>query len=397
MKRIVIVGAGIAGLQAATYLYRRKVPFLLLEQSMHAGGRVRSDVVDGFILDHGFQVLQTNYPSVQHSFDLKALDLQAFDSGAKLWWQGQWASFLNPLRAGLRFLKFVPEVISLKDLILLGRLWINLHWYRDLASNSVETTAALLKRWEFSESFQSKFFKPFFRGIYLDQNLKQPASLFFFFMQQFLEGQAALPAAGMGAIVDQLLMDLPKESIRFGAKVTQLGKKYVQLSNGEEIEFDRLIMALDPLSAAQLLQVDLGDSVHLGAKTFYFSVPIHKVKDKLLHLIPGESKLLHYCFLSHVAPSYAPDDRGLLQATSLDVTLDEKVMLGLLEAFEDVTDFQFLRAYAIPRGLLKVGSFELLNHVAQSHGIYLAGDYCEMPALHGALVSGENAAANCLN
>jgi phytoene dehydrogenase-like protein len=322
MKRIVIVGAGIAGLQAATYLYRRKVPFLLLEQSMHAGGRVRSDVVDGFILDHGFQVLQTNYPSVQHSFDLKALDLQAFDSGAKLWWQGQWASFLNPLRAGLRFLKFVPEVISLKDLILLGRLWINLHWSRDLASNSVETTAALLKRWEFSESFQSKFFKPFFRGIYLDQNLKQPASLFFFFMQQFLEGQAALPAAGMGAIVDQLLMDLPKESIRFGAKVTQLGKKYVQLSNGEEIEFDRLIMALDPLSAAQLLQVDLGDSVHLGAKTFYFSVPIHKVKDKLLHLIPGESKLLHYCFLSHVAPSYAPDDRGLLQATSLDVTLD---------------------------------------------------------------------------
>ena len=36
---------------------------------------MKSDVVDGFILDHGFQVLQTNYPSVQRSLNLSALKL----------------------------------------------------------------------------------------------------------------------------------------------------------------------------------------------------------------------------------------------------------------------------------------------------------------------------------
>jgi protoporphyrinogen oxidase len=396
MKPIVIIGAGIAGLRAAKHLSDQKVPFVLLEQADHAGGRVRSDHVDGFILDHGFQVLQTNYPSVQRSFDLNALNLQAFDSGSKLWFGGQWVSFLNPLRSGLKLLDLVPHLISFKDICLLIRLWFKLQWSANEQVDSSETTASMFERWGFSETFQSKFLRPFFRGIYLDQNLQQPASLFFFYMRQFLEGQAALPAKGMGEIANQLLTSLPMDSVRFRTEIVQLGDDFVELTNGEKIEFERLILAVDPHVAARFLQVDLTDSVHLGSKTFYFSVPPRKEHDKLLHLIPGESKLLHYCFLSQVAPTYAPAEKELLQVTSLDLALNEMEVLNLLAEYEDVSGYAFLRAYTIPRSLAKLGSFEALKHAAQAKGIVLAGDYCEMPSLHGALVSGQKAAVQSL-
>jgi protoporphyrinogen oxidase len=396
MKPIVIVGAGIAGMQAASHLNAQGIPFILLEQSEQVGGRVRSDYADGFIFDHGFQVLQSNYPSVKRSFDLHALNLHAFDSGAKLWYQGLWASFLNPLRAGFKFLELVPHIISFKDLFLLTRLWIKLQWSANEQTNSHESTAAMLNRWGFSDTFQSKFIRPFFRGILLDQNLQQPASLFFFYMRQFLEGQAALPANGMGEISNQLLTSLPMDSVRLGTEIVQLGDDFVELKSGEKIEFERLILAVDPRAAAKLLHVELPHSVHLGAKTFYFSVPIRKEQDKLLHLIPGESQLLHYCFLSQVAPTYAPAGKVLLQVTSLNLALDEKEVLEMLAAYEDVTGFTFLRAYEIPRSLAKVGSFEALKLAAQTNRIILAGDYCEMPSLHGALVSGQKAAVQSL-
>lgn len=396
MKPIVIIGAGIAGLQAASHLHRQNVPFVLLEQADRAGGRVQTEQVDGFILDHGFQVLQTNYPAVQRSFDLSALNLQAFDSGSKLWLVGQWTSFLNPLRAGLGMLKLVPHVISIKDLFLLARLWFNLQGSTNEHIQSGENTAEMLGRWGFSDTFQTKFIRPFFRGIFLDQHLQQPASLFFFYMRQFLEGQAALPAKGMGEVANQLLESLPADSIRFGAEVADLSERHVKLKGGESLEFERLIVALDSYSAANLLQVDLPDFVHLGSKTFYFSSPARQVKDKLLHLIPGESKLLHYCFLSHVAPNYAPKGKDLIQVTSLDLSLEAEEALSLLASYEDVKGMKLLKAFTIPRSLAKVGAFDSLKLAAESRGFILAGDYCEMPSLQGALVSGEKAAVRSL-
>ncbi|MEY4986682.1 MAG: Protoporphyrinogen oxidase [Bacteroidota bacterium] len=397
MKPIVIIGAGLAGLQAATHLHRKKVPFLLLERAEQVGGRVQSDSVDGFILDHGFQVLQTNYSSVQRSIDLSALHLQSFESGSKLWLGGQWTSFLNPLRGGFSMLSLVPYVISWKDLFLLARLWVKLQWSTDELVRTGESTAAMLGRWGFSDTFQSKFLRPFFRGIFLDQNLQQPASLFFFYMRQFLEGQAALPTLGMGAIPNQMLASLPSESVRLGCEVIEIDAKQVYLKSGEVVDFERLILASDPYAAAKMLEVDVPDSVHLGAKTFYFSAPKRPFSDRLLRLIPGESKLLHYCFLSHVAPSYAPKGKDLIQVTSLDLNLEANEVLGLLAAYEDVKDLKFLKSFAIPRSLAKVGAFDSLKLAAEARGFILAGDYGEMPSLHGALLSGEKAAVQSLN
>jgi hypothetical protein len=396
MKPIVIIGAGMAGLQAASQFAQQKIPFLLLDSDTRAGGRIKSDPVDGFILDHGFQVLQTNYSEVQVSLDLEALNLSSFDSGSQLWISGRWRNFLNPLRHGFQLLSLVPSVITFKDLILLARLWVVLKWQGDASHSSNESTAELLQRWGFSTPFRAQFIEPFFRGIFLDEQLGQPASLFFFFMRQFLEGQAALPAEGIGEIPKQMLQTLPSGSVRLGSEVVQIDSKQLTLQNGETIDFDRLIVALDPHAAAKLLHVDLPDSVHLGCKTFYFAAPARTEQDRLLHLMPPGNKLMHYCFLSHVAKSYAPAGKDLIQVTSLDLNLEPTEVIQLMKEYESVEDITFLKAYTLPRSLAKSGVFDALKAAAQAKGFILAGDYCEMPSLQGALVSGKKDAAYSL-
>ena len=395
MKPIVILGAGMAGLNAATELYRQGVPFVLIDRDVRPGGRVKSDLVDGFILDHGFQVLQTNYPSVQRSLNLSALKLSSFDSGSKLWYKNQWVDFLNPLRHGLGFLSLVPSLISIKDIFLLGRLWIKLQWQGNSFVESKESTNELLNRWGFSERFRSMFIEPFFRGIFLDGQLDQPAYLFFFFMQQFLEGQAALPAQGMGAIADQMLQGLPVESVRLGVEVTRLDKNFIELKGGERVEFERLIIALNPHSAADLLAIDLPKEAHLGVKTFYFSAPARKTKSKLLRLLPRESGLLHYSFLSHVVPSYAPEGFDLIEVSTLDLTISEKEVLESLANYEMVDGFRMIKSYEIAQSLPKTGFYSALQQAAESRGYLLAGDYTQMPSLQGAMVSGQKAAEAC--
>ncbi len=397
MKPIVILGAGMAGLQAANELHRKGTPFMLIDRNERPGGRVQSDVIDGFILDHGFQVLQTNYPSVQRSLDLKALNLSSFDSGAKLWHKDQWLDFLNPLRHGLRFLSLVPALISFKDICLLGRLWVKLQWQGNALVESQESTAALLNRWGFSERFRSSFIEPFFRGIFLDGLLNQPASLFFFFMQQLLEGQAALPSKGMGAIAEQMLKDLPADSVRLGVEVVKVEGNFVELKGGDRVEFERLIIALNPQSAADLLGVHLPQEAHLGVKTFYFSAPARETKSKLLRLLPSESGLLHYSFLSHVAPSYAPEGFDLIEVSTLDLTISEKEVLESLANYEMVDGFRFIKSYELAQSLPKTNFYSALQQTADSNGYLLAGDYTLMPSLQGAMVSGQKAAKACRN
>jgi phytoene dehydrogenase-like protein len=78
---VIIIGAGVAGLTCAIYLKQKSIPFVLLESSDEVGGRVRTDRVDGFLLDRGFQIFLTSYPEAKRVLNYEALQLKAFRSG----------------------------------------------------------------------------------------------------------------------------------------------------------------------------------------------------------------------------------------------------------------------------------------------------------------------------
>ena len=79
---VLIVGAGLAGLTCALRLHEAGIPVQVIEASDGVGGRVRTDEVEGFLLDRGFQVYLSAYPEAGKLLDLDALGLRPFSPGA---------------------------------------------------------------------------------------------------------------------------------------------------------------------------------------------------------------------------------------------------------------------------------------------------------------------------
>ena len=397
MNSIVIVGGGIAGLQAAHILQNKGLDFILIEKSMSLGGRVQSEEFQGYILDHGFQVLQTAYPEVQRSLQISKWDLSYFQSGAYVFNEGKFKPFLNPLKSPLLFLKNINSAgATIFDFLKLAWIWLKTQGSISPINSDPETTSELISRYRFSEKFQRNFLRPFFAGIFLDDQLSPPASLFFYYMKQFLEGKAALPKNGIGAIALDLASGIPKEKIMTGVWVTEIKGKTLQLSNDETVHFDQLVLATDPKQACELLKIDFPPQAHFGSKTFYFSMD-KKLETALplIHLMPlNSSPLLHFSCLSQVNPALAPEGKHLMSATSLQMDLTDKEVAEELARVLDLSpnDFIFLKSFSIPHSLYKLGCFAEVCQKAEAKNIMLAGDYTLFPSLQAALSSGRKAA-----
>ena len=82
---VIVVGAGIAGLRCAIELQRKGIQTIILDASERVGGRMKTDLHDGFRLDRGFQVLLTAYDECSSVLDYDSLKLGAFEPGALVW------------------------------------------------------------------------------------------------------------------------------------------------------------------------------------------------------------------------------------------------------------------------------------------------------------------------
>ena len=384
MKPILIVGGGIAGLQAANILHQNNTDFILFEKQASVGGRVSSTKKDGFILDRGFQVLQTSYPEVQRSLDLSKLQLHFFESGAMVKDQ----LFFNPLRRP--FDLFSSDILTFKDVFSLAKIWFRLQGDVPALDGNKQTTQELIESYTFSNRFKNEFLIPFFQGVFLQEALTQPASLFFYYLQQFLYGNAAIPSGGMQAIPDQMASSLPTDKLKLNQKIVAISPTSVTLKSGEIIEGDAVILAVDLPVAAKILGVQTPQT--LASRTFYFSAKKAEKEPALLRLV-GEQHLLHFTCLTDVNPELAPKGKALYSATSLQGSSEEEVKVALEKQLPG-QKLTFIHSFDIPHSLQKVEAYETVKNAA--NGIVLAGDYLEFPSLQGALHSGSKAAEEIL-
>ena len=238
-SEFVVIGAGLAGLAAASTLHRAGREVLVLERNDAVGGRVRTDCESGFLLDRGFQVLLTAYPELDRHLDLSALNLRPFLRGANVWDGNSFVELADPrssFRGALNGLR--TSVLTHADRIRLLSLALRLRRSRvGLFDNAADRPMRqFLTEMKFSASSIDAIWEPLFSGIQLTSSLEGSARLGSLILRCLILGPAAVPAAGMQAIPEQMASNLPPGSIRLGAEVVNLNGTEVSLSSGEVIE-----------------------------------------------------------------------------------------------------------------------------------------------------------------
>ncbi len=404
-RSVLIVGGGIAGLCCARHLSASGVSCRILEADDRVGGRVRTDRVEGFLLDRGFQVLLTAYPEARRVLDFDALQLGKLKPGALIRYQGGFSQLVDPWRAPSKTLAtLLSPVASLADKWRIARL------RRRVCGGDLEAlygrpevaTLDLLRQEGFSARIIESFFRPFLGGVFLDASLETSSRLFEFVFRMFALGDVALPGDGIEAIPRQLAEALPEGTIRTGAEVEFANARRVRLAGGEEIEADAVVVATDGPAAARLLGDPPPKSAR-GVTCLYFAATQPPWHDPILMLNgEGRGPVNNLAVLSQTGPSYAPADRALISATVLgiadktDEALQAEVCAQLRDWFgPQVDDWQSLRTYRIPYALpaqRPPALSPVQKPARREDGLFVCGDHRNTASLQGAMVSGRKAA-----
>jgi phytoene dehydrogenase-like protein len=406
MPDVVVVGAGLAGLCCARELSAAGLDVLVLERSDGPGGRVRTDVVDGFLLDRGFQVLLTAYPEARRVLDYERLGLRAFASGALIRGSDGFSRVADPSRHPLKAAgSLLSAPGSLADKLRVARLRSRLSRFslNELLTAPHVSTAEALRLEGFSQELVDAFFRPFLGGIFLDPSLETSSRLFAFVFKLFSEGEAALPAAGMQAIPRQLAAGLPEAAVRYGVTVESAAPGEVVLAGGERITAGAVVVAADGPKAARLTGAVEAPAPR-AVTTLHYAAERSPLDEPVLVLDgQGRGPVNDLCVPSDVAPSYAPPGAALVSATVLGVPslTDEQLDTAVRDQLESwfgarVHGWRLLRTLRIPFALPAQPPSALSpaeRPVRIADGLFVCGDHRATASIQGAMVSGRRAAA----
>ena len=396
---VVIVGAGLAGLVAARVLEQNGIAPLLLEASDGVGGRVRSDMVDGFILDRGFQVLLTGYPEVKNHLDVEALDLRAFEPGANVWREGKSHIVGDPFRRPLTLVSttFAPiGTVWDKARIALMRTKLKRSDPKQLLRGQDMPTATALRAMGFSSKMIERFFRPLVGGIQLDPSLSTSRRMFDVIFRTLANGDSVVPAHGMGQISDQLAASLTNTSLHLNTPVTAVSSGSVTLASGQSISAKAIIVATEGPVAAKLLGLPPVESRSAGC--VYFSAAKPPVDGAYVILDGhGQGPVLNVAVMSLVSPHYAPAGKHLIAAALpgvIDGDLEDLARTQLRSWWgPQVDSWTHLRTYKIPHGQPgQDAPFSPKKKVSLGDGLYVCGDHRDTGSTQGAMYSGRRCA-----
>lgn len=407
-QKIYIVGAGIAGLVAAIELEKLGFIPVIFERSDAVGGRIKTDYYEGFLLDHGFQVLNTAYPEAKRYLNFMQLQLKSFDPGAVIFDGKESFIVTDPLRNPLKIFGMAfSKVGTYLDKIKIFSLTQELKKKSNEAifqENSIPTIQ-YLKNYGFSDLVIHNFFKPFFRGIFLERNLSTSSRMFEFIFKMFATGNAAVPAKGMGEIPKMLKSQLFKTEIFFRKSVSQLEGKKIYFHDGEVLLADRVIVATQPDRIIPQLKGQFLPAQKVI--NLYFSLPKSFLGRPIIGLLAGEGFLINnFVFMNDVSPIYAPKDKALLSITVLETTLDEQTLIkNVQRELQEISgikgeNFKFLKSYFIDYALPCLDDLKYSMPSTECKiidDVFLAGDYLLNGSINAAMSSGRIAAQAVAN
>ena len=423
MSKVVIIGAGLAGLSCALSLQAASVDVTLLEAGDEPGGRVRTDMVEGFRLDRGFQVLLTAYPEAKRMLDQPGLQLKKFKPGALVWHGGRFHRFADPFRSPFSAVRLLFDpVVPLADKLRVAKLRaaVQRGTWQDMFTMPERTTRDYLQAFSFSPAMIERFFAPFFGGVFLERELVSSSRFFEFLFRMFSAGDTAVPAQGMQQIPLQLAARLHAGTLVTGARVNRVTRSMagfeIEVQGTEKMQARAVVLAVAGSEGNALLHTQGGDVGGWGVpevrewnKTtaFYYAMRKPPVTEPII-LLNGEGRAAgpvnNVAVMSAVSPAYAPPGKHMVVASVVGEAplpgaalerLDEAVRAQLSKWFgPQVASWSKLAAYPLAHALPQQRHAEWEQspvRLGGAGGVYMCGDYLETASIQGALASGRQA------
>ena len=399
---VAIIGAGLAGLACAIELQKNNINFQIFEASDGVGGRVRSDVIDGFILDRGFQLYNPSYPEGKRLLNYDALDLKPFIPGVAIRDNKRLRIVVDPFRAKgfrLNLLKDIPgNPLSYLGLLRYFLSYLVTSDAQIATTKDISASDSLIKS-GVRGNLLEKLLRPFLKGVFLESDLKTSRKFLDVVLKTFLRGTPSVPAQGMQVISDQLASKLPMEKISLNTKIIKIEGNKLQTEN-EEIIAKKIVVATDPTTAISWLNLE--EKIMHTVTTWYFKADqrvAELVKGKPILFVDASNNgpLANAVVLTNAASSYAPPGQVLVSASAISphqnadlesVKKHLSVIFGL-----DTNSWQLIKQYQIKEALASMyPPFSLINSNQISEDLFVAGDHRATSSIQGALLSGTNAA-----
>jgi glycine/D-amino acid oxidase-like deaminating enzyme len=400
---IAIVGAGLAGLAAAREVAIHGGDVRVIEAADDVGGRVRTDVVDGFLLDRGFQLYNPAYPEAARVLDHDALALTPLTPGLMVAMGGSRARLGDPRRLpGWTADAASPRTGSLTGKARFARYaWsCSRESIDDVLAREDKPSSVALRAAGIDARLYDRVLRPFLTGVFLESELRTSRHFLDLTLRSFVRGKPSLPARGMRAIPRQLCDALPEGTVALDHRVQRVGTGVVE-HDGGTLEARAVIVATDGTDASALVPALTAPRWN-SVTTWYFVAPAGTtITDGLgVLVLDGDASgpVINAVALSNALASYAPDTRVLISASVLGVQTgvehEERVRAHLQHMLSvSTTTWEMIGVYPIGRALpAMLPLFALRRPVSLGDGLFVAGDHRDTSSIQGAMVSGRRAA-----
>ena len=373
-KKVAIIGAGLAGLSAAITLQDAGCEVEIFESSDRVGGRVATDLIDGFRLDRGFQLINARYPELLRLNVISELDFTYASRSIDISLDEQIVSLGDPRTNP--FSAFNSAT---------GSIFTKLNFMSYLFSSSASGRSVEDELLRFGALYQ-RVLKPFLSGVFLTAPANVDAVTGKEIVRSFISGKPGLPALGAGELAHALGRRV--KAIHLNSRIDSL----------TQVQADAVIVTTDLTTAAQLL--DIPNVPKLATSTtWYHEVPFEMTQSNRL-LIDGQARgpVINSIAISNMVPTYAPLGKTLLSSTTIEFASESEVRRHLATLWGTSTsDWSLIAKYEIPKSLpiFEVGARGV--HSAKiADNLFVAGDYRTAPSQNGALLSGRLAAQELL-
>ncbi|MFF4338542.1 FAD-dependent oxidoreductase [Kitasatospora sp. NPDC001540] len=404
----IVVGAGVAGLTAATALAAQGLDVQVLEATERVGGRMATRELDGFRLDHGGHLLNTAYPELARRLDLDRLELRPLAPGVLVHGGGRSYRVGDPQLTPARQAATRGPLGTPLDKARLAATFARLAATpaeRLLARPETTAARALADRGLPARTVDG-FLRPLLGALLSDPALGTSSRVADLVLRAYARGRLCVPAAGTGAVPAQLAARLPQHSLRLGVEVTSVGADGVETAAHGRIRARAVVVATDAATAAGLLPGLRQPAFH-PVTTYYHAAERSPLGEAVLLLDTERSGISHSLVLSDADPSYAADGRALIATTVLGRRAfdsggpagdESTVRRRLAELYGTATGgWEFLTVRHVADAVVSMPPpHHFRRSVRLLAGLYVCGDHRDTGTVQGALVSGRRAAAAVL-